>query len=63
MKNNHINDSDLFLMDETDAPYKEGEYKRTLEDDIVLLNIVKRDGLELEPESRLYSVGKKLGII
>ena len=52
-----------YLMDESDAPFREDEYTRTLEDDIVLLNIVKRDGLELNPESRLYKLGKKLGML
>ena len=52
-----------YLMDESDAPFREDEYTRTLEDDIVLLNIVKRDGLELDPESRLYKLGKKLNMI
>lgn len=50
-------------MDESDAPFREDEYTRTLEDDIVLLNIVKRDGLELDPESRLYKLGKKLNML
>ena len=49
------------VMDESDAPFREDEYTRTLEDDIVLLNIVKRDGLELDPESRLYKLGRKVG--
>ena len=52
-----------YLMDESDAPFREDEYTRTLEDDIVLLNIVKRDGLELDPESRLYKLGKKLNML
>ena len=51
------------VMDESDAPFREDEYTRTLEDDIVLLNIVKRDGLELDPESRLYKLGKKLNML
>ena len=30
-----------YAMDETDIPFKEGEYERTLEDDLELLEIVK----------------------
>ena len=53
----------MYLMDETDVPYKEGEYERKLEDDIVLLKMVIKDNLELKPDSRLYQVGKKLNMI
>ena len=55
--------TDMYLMDETDVPYKEGEYERKLEDDIVLLKMVIKDNLELKPDSRLYQVGKKLNMI
>ena len=50
-------------MDETDIPFKEEEYQRTLEDDLELLEIVKKDNLELNPDSRLFKLGKELGII
>lgn len=54
---------DRYLMDESDAPYTEAEFHRTIEDDLTLLEIVKRDGLELDPNSRLYKVGKQLSLI
>ena len=53
----------MYLMDETDVTYKEGEYERKLEDDIVLLKMVIKDNLELKPDSWLYQVGKKLNMI
>jgi hypothetical protein len=56
-------DPDLYLMDEEDAPYKENEYNWTRKDDLALLEIVKRDGLELKPDSELYQLGKELGIL
>ena len=49
------------VMDETDKPYKENEYQRTLQDDIELLEIVKKDKLELLPDSRLAQVAKRIG--
>ena len=49
------------VMDETDKPYKENEYQRTLRDDIELLEIVKKDKLELLPDSRLAQVAKQIG--
>lgn len=52
-----------YLIDDSDVPFREDEYTRTLEDDIVLLNIVKRDGLELNPDSSLYKLGKRLNMI
>lgn len=52
-----------YMIDDTDVPLREDEYMRKLEDDIVLLNIVKRDGLELKPDSSLYILGKRLNMI
>ena len=52
-----------YMIDDTDVPLREDEYTRKLEDDIVLLNIVKRDGLELKPDSSLYILGKRLNMI
>lgn len=49
-----------YLMDESDAPFKENEYTRTLEDDIVLLKIVREDNLELDPDSRLLKCYNKV---
>ena len=46
-----------------ECPFKEEEYQRTLEDDLELLEIVKKDNLELNPDSRLFKLGKELGII
>ena len=52
------NQRDLYLMDETDAHYKE-----TATDDIVLLNIVKENNLELREGSRLYQLNQQLHIV
>lgn len=51
------------IMDESDVPYTSEERPRTIERDLILLNMVKEDGLELDEDSRLYRLGKKLGII
>lgn len=42
-------------IDESDAPYKEGErpYPRTLQDDLLLLKIIEENNWELEPNSKL----------
>lgn len=58
-----INFTNAYLMDETDAPLSEHDFNRTLDDDIALLEIVKRDKLELDPNSRLYKIGKQLNMI
>lgn len=63
MKIMNANQMNTYEIDDTDVPFEDDEYQRTLDDDIVLLNIVKRDGLELKPESRLYKIGKELKII
>ena len=34
------------IMEDVDIPYKEGEYQFTEEDDLLMLKIVKRDGLD-----------------
>lgn len=46
------------VMDETDAPYEEGKstYKRTLDDDLFLVKMAERDGLEFKPEGRLAKI-------
>ena len=41
MNSNQMN---TYEIDDTDVPFKEDEYQRTLDDDIVLLNIVKEMG-------------------
>jgi hypothetical protein len=56
-------DPDMYLMDESDVPYKEGEYNWTRKDDMALLDVVVRDGLELKPDSDLYRLGKELGVL
>ena len=44
-------------MDESDAPYEDGEYTRTLEDDLIAVRFAKKYGLEFIPGTdldRLY---------
>ena len=48
------------VMDESDAPLTEEEFGRTIDDDIVLLELMKKDGIEPDKDSRLYQVGKEL---
>lgn len=47
-----------YVMDETDAPYEDGEnpFPRTKEDDLFLLKIAKEHGLELKKDSDLYNL-------
>ena len=49
-----------YVMDETDAPYENGEnpFPRTKEDDLFLLKIAKENGLELKKDSHLYNLLK-----
>lgn len=45
------------VMDESDAPYEEDEYTRTLEDDLIAVRFAKKYGLEFIPGTdldRLY---------
>ena len=47
------------VMDEHDAPYE--DYEQTREDDLVLLELVKKHGLQMDTSSRLYKVAEKEG--
>ena len=51
------------VIEDNDTPLLECEYQRTLEDDLVLLKIVKRDGLELNPDGTLYKLAKEMHYI
>lgn len=53
-----MNKNAHYIMDETDAPYENGErpFPRTKEDDLFLLKIVKEHGLELKKDSDLYKL-------
>lgn len=51
------------IIEDNDTPLSECEYQRTLEDDLVLLEIVKRDGLELNPDGTLYKLAKEMHYI
>lgn len=51
------------IIEDNDTPLSEYEYQRTLEDDLILLEIVKRDGLELNPDGRLYKLAKEIHYI
>lgn len=46
------------VMDESDAPYEEGQYTRTLEDDISLVRLAKKYGLEFIPGSDLDKLSR-----
>lgn len=41
------------VMDESDAPYEDGEYTRTLEDDLIAVRFAKKYGLEFIPGTDL----------
>lgn len=41
------------VMDESDAPYEDGEYTRTLEDDLSAVRFAKEHGLEFIPGTDL----------
>ena len=48
------------VMDESDAPYEEGEYTRTLEDDLRAIQFAKKYGLEIIPGSDLDKLSRTL---
>ena len=48
------------VMDESDAPYEEGEYTRTLEDDLLAIQFAKKYGLEFIPGSDLDKLSRTL---
>lgn len=48
------------VMDESDAPYEEGEYTRTLEDDLRAIQFAKKYGLEFIPGSDLDKLSRTL---
>lgn len=48
------------LMDESDAPYEDGQYTRTLEDDISLVRLAKKYGLEFIPGSDLDKLSRSM---
>lgn len=47
-------------MDESDAPYKDNEYTRTLEDDLIGIRIAKQYGITFIPGSRLDKLSRTL---
>ena len=47
-------------MDESDAPYEEGQYTRTLEDDISIVRLAKKYGLEFIPGSDLDKLSRSI---
>lgn len=53
-----------YLMDETDAPYENNErpIPRTKEDDLFMLKLVKKYGLELKKDSDLYKLSQEKGV-
>ena len=48
------------VMDESDAPYEEGQYTRTLEDDISIVRLAKKCGLEFIPGSDLDKLSRSI---
>lgn len=41
------------VMDESDAPYEDNEYEQTMEDNLALLDLAEKHGLEIDPTSEL----------
>ncbi|MCI7770055.1 MAG: hypothetical protein MR496_00265 [Eubacterium sp.] len=52
-----------FYMDESVRPFSEDEYKLTLEDKITMIKFAIENGMELDENSELYRLGKKLGLL
>lgn len=48
------------VMDESDAPYEDGQYTRTLEDDMSLVRLAKKCGLEFIPGSDLDKLSRSM---
>lgn len=48
------------VMDESDAPYGDGQYTRTLEDDLSIIRLAKKYNLEFIPESRLAKLSRTM---
>lgn len=48
------------VMDESDAPYEDGEYTPTLEDDLMAIRFAKKYGLEFRPGTRLAKLSQTL---
>ena len=48
------------VMDESDAPYEEDQYTRTIEDDISLVCLAEKNGLKFAPGSELDKLAKAL---
>lgn len=48
------------VMDESDAPYEDGQYIRMLEDDLIAVRFAKEYGLEFTPGSRLAELSRAM---
>lgn len=48
------------VMDESDAPYEEGQYTRTLNDDLLAIQFAKEYGLEFIPGSDLDKLSRSM---
>lgn len=48
------------VMDESDAPYEEGQYTRTLDDDLLAIRLAKEYGLEFIPGSDLDKLSRSV---
>ena len=46
------------VMDDTGAPYKDGEYTPTLEEDLISLRIAQKYGIKFIPGSHLDRISK-----
>lgn len=57
------NEQLYYYMDESCRPFNEDEYEFTLEDKITMIKFATENGLELDENSELYKLGKKLGLI
>ena len=48
------------VMDESAPPYEDGQYTRTLEDDMSLVRLAKKCGLEFIPGSDLDKLSRSM---
>lgn len=56
----HPEQSMHLVMDESDAPYEEGQYTRTLDDDLLAIRLAKEYGLKFIPGSDLDKLSRSI---
>ncbi len=57
-----MDENKYFVMDETDAPYEDGErpVERTADDDMFLIRMAEKYGLEFKPDSHLGELKRQI---